>query len=334
MSWHDIAYLKNGTPRQQAAYGVLQRLRLFERLAAHAPILTGTIPLDIDIPGSDLDVICQAEDLTAFETLLTRYFAAEAGFTLRRQEVNGLPVVVCNFEAGGFPVEIFAQPRPVHRQNAYRHLVAEARLLQLAGEAAKRDIRQLKGMGLKTEPAFGEYFALPGDPFSTLYNLSDAPDAELRQLIARAKKIRQDCVFCQIVRGESEASLVYANAFTLAFMNRRQANQGHVLVIPRRHVETIFELDDFLAAELAKTVVEVSRALKKALKVSDLSIWQSNGIAAFQEIPHLHIHLLPRYADDGLLQVYPSLPSPAKRELLDALAARIGETMKSSKFKL
>ncbi len=329
MNWRDIAYLKNGTPRQQAAYGALQGLRIFERLAAHIPVLTGTIPLGIDIPGSDLDVICQAEDLTALETLLTRYFAAEAEFALRRQEANGLPVVVCKFEAGGFPIEIFAQPRPVHRQNAYCHLVAEARLLQLAGDAAKQEIRQLKLSGLKTEPAFGEYFALPGDPFSTLYNLSDAPDAELRQLIVRAKKIWRDCVFCQIVRGESKASLVYANAFTLAFMNRRQANAGHVLVIPRRHVQTIFDLDDFLAAELAKTVVRVSRALKEALQVDDLSVWQSNGAAAFQEIPHLHVHLLPRYADDDLLQVYPNLPPVAKRELLDSLAAEI-----SSKFKM
>ena len=323
MNWRNTAYLKNGTPRQRAAWRVLQELQIFERLAAHTPILTGTIPLDIDIPGSDLDVICQVEDLIAFERLLTRNFAAEAGFTLRRQEVNNLPVVVCKFEAGGFPVEIFAQPRPVEQQNAYRHLLVEARLLGLAGEAAKRDIRQLKRAGLKTEPAFGEYFALPGDPFSTLYNLSDAPDADLRQLIARAKKIRQDCIFCQIVRGESKASLVYANAFTLAFMNRRQANAGHVLVIPRRHVQTIFELDDFLAAEVAKTVVKVSRALQEALQVDDLSVWQSNGGAAFQEIPHLHVHLLPRYADDGVLRVYPALPEIAKRELLDTLAAKI-----------
>ncbi|HEY84271.1 MAG TPA: DUF4269 domain-containing protein [Chloroflexi bacterium] len=334
MNWRNITYLKSGTPRQQAAYYALQRLKIFERLAAYKPILTGTIPLDIDIPDSDLDVICQVEDLPAFEALLLRYFAAEDGFTLRRQEANGLPVVVCNFEADGWPIEIFAQPRPVRRQNAYRHLVAEARLLLLAEDEAKRNIRQLKGAGLKTEPAFGEYFALPGNPFSTLYNLSDAPDAELRQLITHAEKIRQSCVFCRIARGESEASLVYANAFTLAFMNRRQANRGHVLVIPRRHVQTIFDLDDGLAAELAKTVVKVSRALKEALQVSDLSVWQSNGAAAFQEIPHLHIHLLPRYADDSLVQVYPDLPPLAKRELRDDLAAQIGETMKSSKFKL
>ena len=328
MNWRDIAYLKTGAPRQRAAYGVLQRLRIFERLAAHAPILTGTIPLDIDVPGSDLDVICQAEDFDAFEALLTRHFAAAADFRLHRQEVKGMPSVVCNFEAEGFPVEIFAQPRPTRQQSAYRHLLAEARLLQLAGDAAKREIRQLKLSGLKTEPAFGEYFALPGDPYRTLYALSDAPAAELRQLIARAEEIRQSCVFCQIVRGESEASLVYANAFTLAFMNRRQANSGHVLVIPRRHVETIFELDDFLAAEVAKTVVRVSRALQETLDMSDLSVWQSNGAAAFQEVPHLHVHLLPRYADDDLLQVYPNLPPLAKRKLLDDLAAEISSKCK------
>ena len=196
-------------------------------------------------------------------------------------------------------------------------------MILLICKTERRAGRRLTTCCNKTEPAFGEYFALPGDPFVTLYNLSDAPDAELQRLIARAEKIRRTCGFCQIVRGESKASLVYANAFTLAFMNRRQANEGHVLVIPRRHVETIFELDDFLAAEVAKTVLKVSRALKEALRISDLSVWQSNGAAAFQEIPHLHIHLLPRYADDGLLQVYPALPPPVKRELLDTLAAAI-----------
>ena len=71
---------------------------------------------------------------------------------------------------GSMPVELFAQPRPVEEQNGYLHLIAEARLLREGGEEALQAIRQLKFEGVKTEPAFGQYFCLPGDPYESLVN--------------------------------------------------------------------------------------------------------------------------------------------------------------------
>jgi len=309
--------------RLPAAKQTLARLNLFADLAPFHPTLTGTIPLNIDIPGSDLDIICEARDLSAFAGRLAALYGHRPGFALAHQQANGLPVVVCRFQADDFPIEIFGQPRPVQAQNAWRHLLAEGRLLAMGGPAARQRIRQLKALGLKTEPAFAEYFALPGNPYETLYRLAAAPDADLRTLVLRGRQAQQNCIFCRITAGHAPAGIVYQDEATLAFMNLRQANAGHVLVIPRRHVETIFELDADLAAGLMQTVVKVARAVRASTGAPGLNVWQSNGEAACQEVLHAHFHLFPRYANDGHFKIYDHLPPLAPRSTLAALAAQI-----------
>lgn len=123
-----------------------------------------------------------------------------------------------------------------------------------------------------------------------------------------------DCVFCRIIRGESHAAVVYEDDATLAFMNIRQSNEGHVLVVPRNHVEQIYDLDEDTASALASAVCKVARAVRRVYKPEGLSIWQSNGPAASQEVSHVHWHILPRFTDDGLLVVYPgNLADRARR---------------------
>ena len=124
-----------------------------------------------------------------------------------------------------------------------------------------------------------------------------------------------DCVFCRIISGELDSAAVYEDESTLAFMNLRQSNEGHVLVVPRNHIEQIYDLDELTASALANAVYKVARAVRRVYKPKGLSIWQSNGPAAFQEVPHVHWHVLPRYTDDGLLVVYPrDLAGRARRE--------------------
>ena len=113
------------------------------------------------------------------------------------------------------------------------------------------------------------------------------------------------CVFCSIVRGEAESATLFEDDSTLAFLDLRQSNEGHVLVVPKRHFEQIYDLEEEIASALAKTVRKVARAVRRVYEPEGLSIWQSNGAAAFQEVPHVHWHLLPRYTNDGLLVVYP-----------------------------
>lgn len=179
IDWSDISYLRRGTGRQQQAYEALRDLGVLRHLSRYTPRLVGTIPLDIDVDGSDLDIICEAHDLDAFARLVTTRYGGRPGFRLRHKVINDSPTVVANFNFAGFPVEIFGQPRPVTEQNAYRHMLVEARLLAIGGEAARQAIRQLKQSGLKTEPAFARYFRIEGDPYQALLALASLSEAEL-----------------------------------------------------------------------------------------------------------------------------------------------------------
>jgi len=106
---------------------------------------------------------------------------------MHRTKSMGVPASVVNFHTERFQVQIFAQPIPVHRQHAYRHLIAESRLLQLAGEEARAVLRRSREQGLKTEPAFAHYFRLEGDPYERLYELADATEEELLAVVAAAR---------------------------------------------------------------------------------------------------------------------------------------------------
>lgn len=154
---------------------MLKELGIFEHLASYDPVLAGTIPLDCDIPGSDLDIICCCRDLDALTGLLRRLWGHMPGFRIARKMRDGEDSLVCDFETPSFPIQIFAQNRPTHQQNAVRHMLAEARLLAQGGETARQAIRKLKMQGLKTEPAFATYFGLPGDPYQALLELSSSP---------------------------------------------------------------------------------------------------------------------------------------------------------------
>jgi hypothetical protein len=183
VNWFDPAYLAHGSARQQAACRALHSLNLFNQLRAYAPVLCGTIPLEIDVEASDLDVICEAHDLAAFERDVRAACGAQAGFTLRREVVGETPSVRANFEHTGFALEVFGQPRPVAEQNAYRHMVVEGRLLLIGGAAAREQIRAMKKAGLKTEPAFARCFGLQGDPYAALLALYGLTEAETRRSI-------------------------------------------------------------------------------------------------------------------------------------------------------
>jgi len=184
--WGDIAYLLDGNARQRRAYRVLRDLGILNVLRDYTPVLVGTIPIAIDVEESDLDVICEAHDLSAFAEQVTRAFGGREGFRIKRKLINDLPTVVADFD-GEFPIEIFGQPRPVTEQHAYRHMVVEGRLLAIGGERARREIQRLKRDGLKTEPAFARYFNLQGDPFEVLLQLSRLSAGELKS------KVEQSC---------------------------------------------------------------------------------------------------------------------------------------------
>ena len=116
-TFRNPSYLTRGNARQQHAYRALESLKLFRILRAYTPILTGTIPLNIDIRGSDLDVICAAHDLDAFTRAVTDAFGVRSGFRIKREAIKGVESVIVNFDYGGFPIEIFGQANPAARRD-------------------------------------------------------------------------------------------------------------------------------------------------------------------------------------------------------------------------
>jgi len=131
------------------------------------------------------------------------------------------------------------------------------------------------------------------------------------------------CVFCAIAQGTTPASVVDENDLVMAIVDLRQVHPGHTLVIPRRHLHDVRELDDATGAALMAMVSRITRAVGGAFPNEGLSLWHSIGEAAFQEVPHLHIHVHPRRVGDDLLRVYPQHPTNTERSTLDAYAAEL-----------
>jgi len=131
------------------------------------------------------------------------------------------------------------------------------------------------------------------------------------------------CVFCNIAQGRAPASIVCENDLALAAIDLRQFHPGHTLVIPRQHFQDVRELDDTTGAALMAMVSRVTRAVARAFPNQGMSLWHSMGEAAFQEVPHLHIHVHPRVLGDNILRVYPQLPPNTERSILDSYAATL-----------
>jgi hypothetical protein len=182
--WRDLTYLLHGTATQRAAYDALEALQVLALLGAFDPILAGTIPLDIDVPGSDLDIVCYAADIEAFAQHLHDAFGHCDTFVLQHTVVDGLPTVIGQCTSRGFPIEIFGQPRPVMEQHAVRHMVVEERLLRHGGPEVRRQIRHRKGQGLKTEPALAVVFGLPGAPYQTLLQRAELDEDALVSVLS------------------------------------------------------------------------------------------------------------------------------------------------------
>jgi len=130
-----------------------------------------------------------------------------------------------------------------------------------------------------------------------------------------------DCVFCKIVAGQIPATKVMEDEACVAFMDIGQVNPGHVLVAAKAHAENVYALDEAQAAAAAGMVVRVARAIRAAFAPEGLSVYQANGAAAGQTVLHYHVHLVPRYAGDGMAFTWPVQTPP--REALEANAARI-----------
>ncbi|MDP9236365.1 MAG: HIT family protein [Chloroflexota bacterium] len=137
-----------------------------------------------------------------------------------------------------------------------------------------------------------------------------------------------DCTFCGIIARDVEASIVDEDAETMAFIDIRQFHPGHTLIVPKRHIENIFELDDATGAALTRTLLRVARAVRDAFRPDGMNVWQSNGAAGGQEVFHLHLHVLPRMHEDGMLRFFPTRPGRPPRTELEKQAALIRSNLR------
>ena len=108
-----------------------------------------------------------------------------------------------------------------------------------------------------------------------------------------------DCVFCKIRDGQIPAMKVYEDERTLAFMDINPLNAGHCLIVTRSHAPTIWDADEEDLRAAITSAKKVALALREAVKPDGLNMLQANGAAAFQSVPHFHLHLIPRWNNDG-----------------------------------
>lgn len=107
------------------------------------------------------------------------------------------------------------------------------------------------------------------------------------------------CIFCKIIKKEIPAEIVYENDFSLAFLDIHPVNIGHALLLPKEHHENIFDIPEELHAKLSIVSKKLATAVKESLSADGVNVTSNNGSAAGQLVFHAHIHIIPRYKDDG-----------------------------------
>ncbi|MBS9523244.1 DUF4269 domain-containing protein [Litoribacter alkaliphilus] len=163
-----IDYLEHGNQRQKQVFELLTKYQLMAKLEKYHPLVVGTIPLGIDVPQSDVDIICEIKDPDDFRKDLQSKFGGEKWFSIKKTDLHNKPTIVCRFELEGLPIEVFGQDMPTEKQLAFRHMIIEYHILKKFDDDFKEKIIELKREGMKTEPAFTKLLGLEGNPYLVL----------------------------------------------------------------------------------------------------------------------------------------------------------------------
>jgi histidine triad (HIT) family protein len=126
----------------------------------------------------------------------------------------------------------------------------------------------------------------------------------------------QECLFCKIAKGEIPSATIFENSEFKVILDKFPANKGHILIIPKEHMENIYEMDSELGGKLFSLAINIAKILKKELNIEGLNILQNNGKIAGQSVFHFHLHLIPRYQDDEVNITWKPL-KPTNEELTD-----------------
>ncbi len=134
-----------------------------------------------------------------------------------------------------------------------------------------------------------------------------------------------DCIFCKIAKGVAPASAVYSDGKVFAFLDIQPINPGHVMVIPKTHAKGLADLDPEVGGHIFKVAMLVADGLRKSgLKCEGVNLFLADGEAAFQDVFHVHLHVIPRFKGDSFgLQFSPSYGVRTERKELDRIAEQI-----------
>lgn len=119
------------------------------------------------------------------------------------------------------------------------------------------------------------------------------------------RTVDPDCDFCGIVARQEDAREVFRTEHLVGFFPLEPATLGHTLLIPREHIPDIWSLNDQTGGHLARATLTLANAIREGMAPDGLNIIQSNGEAATQTVPHLHIHLVPRWENDSMGRIWP-----------------------------
>ena len=109
----------------------------------------------------------------------------------------------------------------------------------------------------------------------------------------------KSCIFCSIISGQQPVAQVYRDSNVLIIMDKYPINKGHALVIPIMHYENLLQMPLSEVSRLYSIVPTIAKAVVSAVKADGFNVGQNNGIAANQIVPHVHVHIVPRFIDDS-----------------------------------
>ncbi|MGM9899608.1 MAG: HIT family protein [Bacilli bacterium] len=126
------------------------------------------------------------------------------------------------------------------------------------------------------------------------------------------------CIFCKIIQKEIPSFVVYENDYVLCFLDINASTKGHTLIVPKKHATNIFDLPEEDLIEISKAVKVVTNLLKENLHVENVNLINNSGNLAGQTVMHFHLHVIPRYENDGI-DIAPKQTEPNFEELSNTL---------------
>jgi histidine triad (HIT) family protein len=136
--------------------------------------------------------------------------------------------------------------------------------------------------------------------------------------------VSDQCVFCEIVHGTAPASFVYQDDTVVVFMDIQPITKGHMLVVPREHAVLMTDINETAAMRTFRVARRLAAVARHTLGASGINIIVMDGEAAYQDVPHFHVHVIPRYPRDGFGLTFPdSYEKAPARAQLDAIATAL-----------